>query len=163
MDVQRGRTGSRFAARKRSNRLEDHLPSLRKALEEHRDFRVEQLAELARDQTASARSWEAEAEAEAGAGAGAAAREVASLIAAGARQALADIERALGAMDAGTYGRCAGCAAEIPLAILLAVPRTTVCLACRQPTAGTASTSPAAGPGLRRDTVPFGIGASAGG
>jgi len=154
MDVQRGRTGSRFAARKRSNRLEDHLPSLRKALEEHRDFRVEQLAELARDQTASVRSWEA--------GAGAAAREVASLIAAGARQALADIERALGAMDADTYGRCAGCAAEIPLAILLAVPRTTVCLACRQPTAGTASTSPAAGPGLRRDTVPFGIGASAG-
>ncbi len=158
MDVQRERTGARFAARKRSSRLEDHLPSLRKALEEHRDFRVEQLAELARDRTASARSWEAEAEAEAGA----AAREVASLIAAGARQALADIERALGAMDAGTYGRCAGCASEIPLAILLAVPRTTVCMACRQRAAGSASTPPAAGPGLRRDTVPFGIGASAG-
>jgi DnaK suppressor protein len=155
MDVQhRERTGSRFAARKRSSRLENHLPSLRKALEEHRDFRVEQLAELAHDRTASARDREA--------GASAAAREVASLIAAGAWQALADIERALGAMDAGTYGSCAGCASEIPLAILLAVPRTTLCLACRQPTAGSASTSPAAGPGLRRDTVPFGIGASGG-
>lgn len=50
----------------------------------------------------------------------------------GAREALADIERALTAIRAGTYGSCEHCAAEIPFTVLRAVPRTRSCLRCHR-------------------------------
>ncbi|MGH3781650.1 MAG: TraR/DksA family transcriptional regulator [Pseudonocardiaceae bacterium] len=110
-----------------SDQLAEYLPNLREALERERDFRVEQLAELAADarrDAPCAQSPEADTEA--------AVREVAVMIAAGARQALAGIERALAAMRTGRYGCCETCAGTVPLAVLQAVPQTTLCLQCQR-------------------------------
>ena len=113
-------------AKKRRDQLDEYLPSLRKALERERDFRVEQLAELAagarRDATPCLQSGKTGAEA--------AVREVTVLIADGARQALVDIERALAAMRAGQYGYCESCTGKVPLALLQAVPQARLCLEC---------------------------------
>ncbi len=122
---ERERVRSRIG--KRSDQLAEYLPSLREALERERDFRVEQLAELAIDarrDAPCAQSPEADTEA--------AIREVTFMIAAGARQALADIERALAAMRTGHYGCCETCAGKVPLAVLQAVPQTTLCLQCQR-------------------------------
>jgi DnaK suppressor protein len=56
--------------------------------------------------------------------------EVRAVVAAGARQALADIELALARINEGNYGRCRACNADIPLAILTAIPTTTLCRTC---------------------------------
>lgn len=82
--------------------LVECLPVLRESLECERAFRVDRLTRL----TAEARD--------------------------GARDALADIERALAAIRAGTYGSCADCAAEIPLAVLRSVPQAKRCLRCHR-------------------------------
>jgi RNA polymerase-binding transcription factor DksA len=58
------------------------------------------------------------------------------VVAAGARQALADIDLALARMNDGSYGRCRACDDVIPLAVLTAIPRTTLCLSCCQLTSG---------------------------
>ena len=58
-------------------------------------------------------------------------REVDALIAAGARQALNDIELALARMHTGRYGYCRTCGLRIPLVVLEAIPKTTLCLACQ--------------------------------
>jgi RNA polymerase-binding transcription factor DksA len=63
------------------------------------------------------------------------------LVTAGARQALADIELALTRMNDGNYGRCRVCDAGIPLAVLTAIPTTTLCRSCHPPAAGAASTA----------------------
>ncbi|MGH3548811.1 MAG: TraR/DksA family transcriptional regulator [Pseudonocardiaceae bacterium] len=103
------------------------MPNLCEALERERDFRMEQLAELAADarrDAPCAQSSETDTEA--------ALREVTFVITAGARQALAGIERALAAMRTGHYGRCETCASKVPLAVLQAVPQTTLCLQCQR-------------------------------
>lgn len=100
-------------------------PTLREALERERAFRIEQLAELAkgtRCRSAAAGSRPGATEA--------VLRDVDAAIMAGARQALADLERALAAMRAGQYGQCEDCGGEIPLAVLRAVPRARLCLDC---------------------------------
>lgn len=56
--------------------------------------------------------------------------EVQALIASGARRALQDIELALSRIADGGYGRCRVCHRKIPLAVLQAVPQTTMCLTC---------------------------------
>ena len=43
-----------------------------------------------------------------------------------------DAERAVAAMDAGTYGFCEGCAAPIPFERLEAIPMTDRCVACHR-------------------------------
>ncbi|HUF89622.1 MAG TPA: TraR/DksA C4-type zinc finger protein [Gemmatimonadota bacterium] len=43
---------------------------------------------------------------------------------------LGDLEGALDRIDAGTYGICAACGGEIPLARLEAFPETATCVAC---------------------------------
>ncbi|MGH3857459.1 MAG: TraR/DksA family transcriptional regulator [Pseudonocardiaceae bacterium] len=134
---ERERVRSRIG--KRSDQLEEYLPNLREALEREREFRVEQLAELAadaqRDAAPCAQSPQADTEA--------AVREVTFMIAAGARQALAGIERALAAMRTGRYGCCETCAGKVPLAVLQAVPQTTLCLQCqRAPNADEAPVHP---------------------
>jgi DnaK suppressor protein len=113
-------------------RLARQLPALREELQQQRDFRAEQLAHLI--------TPDANRTALAGYGfrktGGEAARtldEVHALVAAGARQALADIEVALARMNDGNYGRCRACEAAIPLAVLTAIPKTTLCLACQRP------------------------------
>ena len=57
-------------------------------------------------------------------------REVDAVVAAGARRALADIELALVRMATGRYGLCRSCGAGIPLVVLEAIPKTTLCLKC---------------------------------
>ena len=47
-----------------------------------------------------------------------------------ARDAIADIERALGRMDDGTYGTCARCQRPIPFERLEAIPQSRHCVAC---------------------------------
>jgi DnaK suppressor protein len=114
-----------------SRQLDRHLPKLRKELEKLRDFRSEQLAHLlahdrnrtslvgygprANDDTARALA------------------EVRAVVTACARRALADIELALARMNDGRYGRCRACDSGIPLAVLTAVPTTTLCWSCHSP------------------------------
>jgi DnaK suppressor protein len=103
------------------------LPALRKALEQEHAFRVEQLTEL------TVGSWAGPARPEREpARAEGARHEVNALIVAGARQALADIERALTAIRAGQYGRCEDCDEEIPFAVLRAIPQARGCVECHR-------------------------------
>jgi RNA polymerase-binding protein DksA len=48
------------------------------------------------------------------------------------RDLLVQVERALGRLDAGTYGRCEECGDAIPKARLQAFPRATLCVTCKQ-------------------------------
>jgi len=49
-----------------------------------------------------------------------------------ARESLAQIERALERMDAGTYGTCARCGATIPIERLEAMPEAELCVTCKE-------------------------------
>lgn len=96
-------------------------------MEQQHRFRCEQLATLVDQESedgadpSELEDWETVC----------ARREVDGVLAAGARRALGDIELALARMDAGRYGFCRSCGAAIPLALLGAIPKTTLCLACR--------------------------------
>ena len=59
-------------------------------------------------------------------------REVARLVAERARDALADVERALARIDDGTYGVCESCGNPIGKMRLMAFPRATLCMSCKQ-------------------------------
>ncbi len=48
------------------------------------------------------------------------------------REALEAVRDALDRFDAGTYGICERCEAEIPVARLEAVPTATMCIACKE-------------------------------
>lgn len=109
--------------RSRAEWLAIHLPKLLESLQTEREFRIHQLVELAPD-LASVRDT--------GTGAG---DEVTSLVVAGARRALEDIDRAMRAVGAGEYGYCEACSGEIPVEMLWSVPRTRLCPQCsREPT-----------------------------
>ena len=49
-----------------------------------------------------------------------------------ARELLVQAERALGRIDAGTYGSCESCGEPIGKARLQAFPRATLCVSCKQ-------------------------------
>jgi DnaK suppressor protein len=106
------------------------LPVLRAVLEQQRHFRREQLAQL--DSNCGAHERPAPAVASGGGDRETtlALREVDALVAAGARRALADIEMALSRMRTGRYGYCRSCEGRIPLVVLEAIPKTTLCLTC---------------------------------
>jgi RNA polymerase-binding transcription factor DksA len=122
------------------------LPVLRAMLEEQRRFRLDQLAELAADpghpvgvgavlgsdvggggESASHVGASAEAST-----AHAARLEVAATLAAGARQALADIEAALARMRAGRYGACTQCHSQILVERLYVIPQAAYCVDCQR-------------------------------
>jgi RNA polymerase-binding protein DksA len=48
-----------------------------------------------------------------------------------ARELLVDIDDALARIDDGTYGRCSGCGAAIPVERLFAVPTARFCVTCQ--------------------------------
>lgn len=48
------------------------------------------------------------------------------------RSNLRDVDRALAAMDAGTYGMCESCGKEIALERLEALPSAALCISCKQ-------------------------------
>jgi DnaK suppressor protein len=111
--------------------LTDRLPVLRAALEQQYLFRREQLARLEEcgrtEESVNGVDPADRGDREAVL----ALREVDALLVAGARRALADIELALLRMTTGRYGYCRSCSAALPLALLEAIPKTTLCLACR--------------------------------
>ncbi|MGH3321178.1 MAG: TraR/DksA family transcriptional regulator [Streptosporangiaceae bacterium] len=102
-------------------RLTNHLPALRRMLEEQRDIRLGQLAEIERelaDLTGDVREG---------------ARHQMSLsLAAGTREALIDIDGALRRMDEGRYGRCETCAVDIPTERLEIIPQARLCVPCQR-------------------------------
>jgi DnaK suppressor protein len=100
-------------------------------LEQQHDFRREQLAQVDGDQRT--RRWRRTSDAaDQDHEAVLARREVEALVTAGARRALADIELALARMRTGHYGYCRICDTGIPLVVLEAIPKTTLCLACQR-------------------------------
>lgn len=129
MSVLTRRSGS--TPRTWSDGLAQRLPELRQRLRGERQFRIQQLSEP----PAAASGRHRQPTVDAGERAR---REVRTAVAAGARQALADIELALARIRTGEYGLCTSCAKRIPLAVLSAIPQTNLCLACRcgpEPTA----------------------------
>jgi DnaK suppressor protein len=59
-------------------------------------------------------------------------REHAFALTSNARDLLEQTERALGRIDAGTYGACESCGEPIGKARLMAFPRATLCVTCKQ-------------------------------
>jgi RNA polymerase-binding transcription factor DksA len=57
-------------------------------------------------------------------------REMARLAADRAREAITDIEHALGRFDDGTFGTCEACQGPIPFERLEAIPQARHCVAC---------------------------------
>ena len=57
-------------------------------------------------------------------------REFADVSIARASEAIRDIDTALARMDAGTYGLCESCRAQIPLERLQAIPHARLCVRC---------------------------------
>lgn len=88
-----------------------HLAGLRTQLEEQRQFRLDQLADLRRADPHRT-------------------REVSDVLALGARAALRDVLAALDRMAVGTYGQCVRCGTTLPLERLEVLPQVAHCLAC---------------------------------
>ncbi|NJC72405.1 hypothetical protein HC031_22180 [Planosporangium thailandense] len=105
----------------------NHLPELRAMLEEQRRFRLDQLDQLAAQQSVGDSRVDS-----LDLGADIARVEVSAAVEAAARQALDDIEAALDRMDRGTYGACVRCAAPIPVERLLAIPQAPLCMRCQE-------------------------------
>jgi len=108
---------------------------------EHRAREQRGLHEGHREQLAEAQSelaeWSADAVSNAGddptdTGAKAYQREHDLALSYNIRDLLAQSERAIGRMDAGTYGVCASCGQAIGKARLQAYPRALLCVTCKQ-------------------------------
>jgi RNA polymerase-binding transcription factor DksA len=124
-------TQDRPPARRPRNDLTASLPRLRRLLEEQRRFRRDQLSQLA-NQDRQVQSEVAGVHLEdLDASADSARMEVSAAVAAAARQALYDVEEALERIDAGRYGRCTQCEAEIPVERLRAIPQAGLCMRCQ--------------------------------
>lgn len=60
-------------------------------------------------------------------------RQAARMAGAAASAVCIEVERALAAVEAGTYGRCVACAATIPVERLEALPLARTCVTCPPP------------------------------
>ena len=99
--------------------ITQHLPELRSALEQQRQFRVDQLDELAAE-AAAPMSMADEARI-----------HVAAAVKVAAMAALADIDAALDRLERGTYGTCEQCRTAIPLERLEILPMSRLCMRCQ--------------------------------
>lgn len=106
------------------------LPELRAMLEEQRQFRLEQLAELA--QAASARGQTPLVTGSTPTGSAAVHDEVAEALTLAARRALDDVELALSRISTGHYGTCLSCGVAISLERLHILPQSSHCLDCQR-------------------------------
>jgi DnaK suppressor protein len=97
------------------------LAGLRAALQEQRQFRTEQLEELAAQAANRSRLIEDEPQ-----------DEVADALQAGAVSALCEIEAALARIEIGSYGRCETCECAIPLERLEILPMAALCMQCQR-------------------------------
>lgn len=96
----------------------DQLAGLRRALEQQRAFRVEQLAQLRRPGQRGPLSSADE--------------EVLYSLRDAALAALHDVQRALWRMDDGTYGRCTSCREPLAVERLEIVPQASLCMPCQR-------------------------------
>jgi RNA polymerase-binding transcription factor len=112
-----GRTQTVRTAAPRS--ITQHLPELRSALEQQRQFRVEQLDQLAAE-AAAPMSMADEARI-----------HVAAAVKVAAMAALADIDAALDRLERGSYGTCEQCRTAIPLERLEILPMSRLCMRCQ--------------------------------
>ncbi len=107
-------------------------------LAEVRERLQREIGELAMDiaraenQLASGENGESAGDDEADAGAKTYEREREIALTLNARDLLAQNERAIARIDAGTYGVCESCHRPIGKERLLAFPRATLCVACKQ-------------------------------
>ena len=108
------------------------LPRLRRALGEQRRFRVDQLAELVAEGSSTARGVASDYVEDLDASADSARIEVATVIIAGARRALDDIDAALARIHSGEYGRCLRCGGSVGLQRLIALPAAGFCMGCQR-------------------------------
>jgi DnaK suppressor protein len=100
-------------------RLVDHLPEFKAALEQQRQFRLEQLREL--DEAAIHTSPAAEDVHD----------QVSEILRSGAATALAEVEDALQRVRAGTFGTCERCATRISYERLEILPMSRYCMRCQ--------------------------------
>jgi RNA polymerase-binding transcription factor DksA len=107
------------------------LPRLHRMLTDQRQFRRDQLAQLASQERLAQIEVADRPVEDVDASADSARLEVSAAVAAAARQALYDVEEALDRMHEGRYGRCTHCAAEIPVERLLAIPQAALCMRCQ--------------------------------
>ena len=108
------------------------LPGLRQTLEEQRQFRLEQLVELAAETSVAARHSASDYIEELDASANSARTEVTVVITAAARRALHDAEAALEKIRSGNYGRCEQCHGHIGVQRLVALPQAGLCMSCQR-------------------------------
>lgn len=94
------------------------LAELRAMLEEQREFRLEQLAEL--HQPAAVGPL------------GSTDPEIFRSLTSGAREALREIQAALWRMDEGRYGWCVSCGSAVEIERLEILPQTARCMACQR-------------------------------
>jgi DnaK suppressor protein len=99
---------------------EQQLTMLRGMLAQQRQFRLDQLDELAR---VNVRMRRPKSDGEA---------EVRRELTTGARAALADVCSAISRMDAGTYGNCLHCGQQLPLERLEILPHAALCMQCQR-------------------------------
>lgn len=100
--------------------LADHLSGIQATLKQQRQFRAEQLAELAE---AAANAPPPSVDDVHG--------QVNEILRTGAQRALADVEDALARVRAGRYGFCERCAAAIVLERLEILPISRYCMRCQ--------------------------------
>jgi RNA polymerase-binding transcription factor DksA len=97
----------------------DHLPDLRSALEEQRQFRTDQLDELAAKLADPATAADLPR------------IQVAAAVRTAAAAALADLDAALQRIEHGGYGTCQQCNTAIPLERLEILPMSRLCMRCQ--------------------------------
>jgi DnaK suppressor protein len=107
------------------------LPRLHRMLTDQRQFRRDQLAQLASQERLAQLDVADRPVEDLDASADSARLEVSAAVAAAAQQALFDVEAALERIDEGRYGLCTHCAAEIPFERLLAIPQAALCMRCQ--------------------------------
>jgi DnaK suppressor protein len=100
--------------------LTPHLAELRTALQQQRQFRLEQLRELAE---AAANSSSAVVDVH---------DEIGQILRTSATTALTEVEAALDRLGAGTYGSCERCATRIPYERLEILPMSRYCMHCQR-------------------------------
>lgn len=88
-------------------------------LEQQREFRLDQLAQLDRGDVPGRRRTDADLEVE-------------RSLRAGARRALTEVESALGRMRSGTFGRCLECGSLLSPERLEILPHVALCMDCQR-------------------------------
>lgn len=110
--------GSAVTARAATAFSDREVAVLREMLEEQRDFRLEQLAELHRP---GARGPLSSTD-----------PEIFRSLASGARAALRDVQAALWRMEEGRYGVCVACGRPVEMIRLEILPQAARCMPCQR-------------------------------